>query len=316
MMALSVRDVSKRYRSRGAAVDAVRGVSLGVAQGAVLALLGENGAGKSTLMRLCAGLLFPDSGEISVGAHPTPGSSHWRCSPGCLLEGSRNLYWRLTPMENLEYFGGLKGLRRRHARERAAHLLARFGLDAKRGEPVQALSRGQQQRLSVICSLLHEPRILLLDEPTLGLDHESSSLILQIIREITADGVAVVVTSHQIDLMQAIASDVAILHRGELVLAGPVAALLKERAAVFEVHVECRFDAFQASELMAEFPSIRVSGTRITVDDSRHVLPLVLARLRSGSLVSVTRGGFTLEDVFTRAVFGQARLAGNEARHA
>ena len=316
MKALTVRDVSKRYRRRASAVDAVRGVSLEVEQGAVLALLGENGAGKSTLMRLCAGLLLPDSGVISIGTPGADRRANALRSPGCLLEGSRNLYWRLTPLENLEYFGGLKGLRRRHARQRAVHLLERFGLDAKRSEPVQTLSRGQQQRLSVICSLIHEPRLLLLDEPTLGLDHESSSLILQVIREITAEGVAVIITSHQIDLMQAIATDVAILRRGELVLSGPVPALLNDRAGIFEVHVDARVDAAQEAQLLAEFPSIRVSGTRITVDDNRHTLHLVLARLRSGSLVSVTRGAWTLQDVFTRTAFAPERHSGKEAWHA
>jgi ABC-2 type transport system ATP-binding protein len=316
MKALHVRDVSKRYRSRAGAVDAVRHVSLDVEQGAVLALLGENGAGKSTLMRLCAGLLVPDSGEVRAGADEGDSRSTSQRSPGCLLEGSRNLYWRLTPLENLEYFGGLKGLRRRPARVRAIQLLERFGLGAKRSAPVQTLSRGQQQRLSVLCSLIHEPRILLLDEPTLGLDHESSSLILQVIREITAEGVAVIVTSHQIDLMQAIATDVVILRRGELVLSGPVSALLNEREGIFEVQVDARFDAFQEAQLIAEFPSLRVSGTRITVDDRHHTLHLVLARLRRGSLVSVTRGAWTLDEVFRRTVFGTMGLSGNEARHA
>jgi len=262
-------------------------------------LLGENGAGKSTLMRMCAGLLLPDAGDIRFGTE-LHASAHRRT--GCLLEGSRNLYWRLTPLENLEYYGGLKGLHRRQARERAASLLQRFGLATKRAEPVQTLSRGMQQRLSVLCSLIHEPAILLLDEPTLGLDHESSALIVDLIREIAAGGVAVVISSHQVDLMQEIATDVAILRRGELIVSAPARVLLQGRESIFEVQVARGLDPLQQACLVAEFPDVRITGRRITVDNRTDILPLVLARVRGGNLVSVTRGATTLADVFQQTV--------------
>ncbi len=313
MTALRVDDVRKRFQTRTASVEALRGVSVAVEEGAVLALLGENGAGKSTLMRLCAGLLLPDAGEIRFAADAR---APWQRSTGCLLEGSRNLYWRLTPMENLAYFGGLKGLSAPHAQDRALALLARFGLFDKRHEPVQTLSRGMQQRLSVLCSLIHEPAVLLLDEPTLGLDHESSMGILQVIREVASEGVAVVITSHQIDLMQQVASDVAILHRGRVVVAAPVASLLTDRQSFFDVHLAASLDACQRADLLAEFPMLRIAGTRITVDDRGHVLTRVLDRLRAGTLVSVTRGSSTLEDVFRHAVFGQSPRAECGVQHA
>ena len=313
MIALRVRDVSKRFLTRAASVEALRGVSLAVKQGAVLALLGENGAGKSTLMRLCAGLLLPDSGDIRFGVDVVSPS---RRATGCLLEGSRNLYWRLTPMENLAYFGGLQGMGRQHAKERALELLARFGLFDKRAEPVQTLSRGMQQRLSVLCSLIHDPAVLLLDEPTLGLDHESSARILQIIRDVAAEGVAVVITSHQIDLMQEIASDVAILKRGRVVVSAPTASLLTDRQSLFDVQLVTSLNAGQRADLLAEFPTLRIAGRRITVDDSGDVLTRVLGRLRGCSLVSVTRGSATLGDVFPHAVLDPSPATACEVQHA
>jgi len=313
MTALSIRRVSKRFTARAASVDAVRDVSITVEHGSVLALLGENGAGKSTLMRICAGLLLPDAGDIGFGAkrHSRAGRA-----TGCLLEGSRNLYWRLTPMENLEYYGGLKGLRRREAHERAASLLDRFGLAAKRAEPVQTLSRGMQQRLSVLCSLIHEPSILLLDEPTLGLDHESSAQIVQLIREVAADGVTVVITSHQVDLMQEIATDVAILKRGCLVLSSPMQALLQGRQSMFEMQMACGLSPRQQASLVAEFPDVRVAGRRITVDNSADILHLVIERVRGNSLVSVTRGAATLSDVFRQAISDASSTPDCEVQHA
>ena len=313
MTALGVRDVAKRFQTRTSAVDALRGVSFDVRKGAVLALLGENGAGKSTLMRLCAGLLLPDTGEIRSG--DSPGAPSHR-STGCLLEGSRNLYWRLTPLENLAYFGGLKGMARPRVRERALALLARFGLFDKRAEPVQTLSRGMQQRLSVLCSLIHDPAVLLLDEPTLGLDHESSARILQIIRDVAADGVAVVITSHQIDLMQEIASDVVILKRGQVVVAGPTASLLKDSRRLFHVQLEASLDAYRRADLLAEFPTLHVAGRHITLVDDGNRLARLLGRLDDGSLVSVTRGSSTLEDVFRHAVSGLPARAESEFAHA
>ncbi len=311
MIALSVQQVSKRFQSRAASVEALRHVSLSVRKGAVLALLGENGAGKSTLMRLCAGLLLPDTGDIRFGA-----ADRQARSTGCLLEGSRNLYWRLTPMENLAYFGGLKGLGRQQVKDRALALLARFGLFDKRAEPVQTLSRGMQQRLSVLCSMIHEPAVLLLDEPTLGLDRESSERILQIIRDVAAEGVAVVITSHQIDLMQAVASDVVILKRGRVIVSAPTASLLQDRRSLFDVHVAASLNAGQRADLLAEFPTLRIAGSRITVEDSGDALTRLLGRLRGCSLVSVTRGCSTLADVFQHAVFDHASASGSEVQHA
>jgi ABC-2 type transport system ATP-binding protein len=305
MKALRVVGVSKRFQARASAVDAVRCVSFDVDRGAVLALLGENGAGKSTVMRMCAGLLQPDSGEICFDRARSGSPVSSRGATGCLLEGSRNLYWRLTPMENLEYFGGTKGLRRTHARERAAALLERFGLAAKQDEPVQTLSRGMQQRLSVICSLIHQPRVLLLDEPTLGLDLESSSLILQIIREISAEGVAVVITSHQIGLMEAVATDVAIMRQGKITAAGSMVQMLRARESVFDIVVAAEMDRTHVQRLVAEFPGIRIAGKRITVDDQGGLLHAVLSRLRSYPLVSVNPVASRLEDVFKQAALSR-----------
>ncbi len=305
MSILSVLNVSKRYQARSSAVDAVRSVSFTVDAGGVLALLGENGAGKSTVMRMCAGLLLPDSGEIRFGPGSSPLPRPSTQATGCLLEGSRSLYWRLTPLENLEYFGGIKGLRRGHARARALSLLNRFELSHKRDEPVQTLSRGMQQRLSVICSLIHEPQVLLLDEPTLGLDFVSSSLILQTIQEIASEGVAVVITSHQIDLMETIATDVAIMRQGQIVVSGSMEQMLKERESDFDILLALELDGGHVQSLMAEFPSIRIAGNRISLDDRDGLLYAVLGRLQRYPLVSVNRMGTRLEDVFKRAALSR-----------
>lgn len=142
MKVLEAARLRKVYRSQGKAIAAVRDVSLNISAGEVLAFLGPNGAGKTTTIKMIAGLILPDDGWVTIaGRNPHRDSQALR-RLGAVLEGNRNLYWRLTAEENLEYFGVLRGLSRSVARQRGQELLERFDLLPKRRTPVQALSRG------------------------------------------------------------------------------------------------------------------------------------------------------------------------------
>ena len=161
MKALEAYNLRKTYRQGSQRFEAVRGVSLTIAAGEVLAFLGSNGAGKTTTIKMMAGLIKPDAGWVRIAGsdpHRNPAALQ---RLGAVLEGNRNLYWRLTPEENLEYFGVLKGLSRRAARKSGIELLERFGLLEKRRTPVQKLSRGMQQKLAIAVALVHQPQLLL-----------------------------------------------------------------------------------------------------------------------------------------------------------
>ena len=199
------------------AVEAVRGLDLEVPKGCIFSLLGPNGAGKTTTIKMIAGLILPTSGSITFYGNDGAALRH-RPRLGAVLEGSRNLYWRLSPMENLLYFGDLKGLPRRQVLAEARELLEMFGLTARAKSATMTLSRGMQQKVACAVALLGKPDILLLDEPTLGLDVESSLLIQQRLRELVEnDGRTIVLTTHQMELASRISDRVGIISQGKLI---------------------------------------------------------------------------------------------------
>ena len=224
---LEVTGLIKRFRSRTGIVEAVRGVSFSVKAGEVLAFLGPNGAGKTTTIKMTAGLIRPDQGAVMINGLDL----HHRQSAavqhiGAVLEGSRNLYWRLTVLENLLYWGSMRRIPYRQARLRAMDLLEQVGLSDRSKNTVQTLSRGMQQKVALCQALMHRPCVLLLDEPTLGLDFESSEGIKNMVRQLAADGTAILLTTHQLDVAEELSNRVAIIRGGQLILEGHTKAVL------------------------------------------------------------------------------------------
>ena len=223
-MLLEVEHLRKSYRRRdGGEVPAVRDVSFTVEAGRILAFLGPNGAGKTTTIKMIAGLVRMDDGDVRIGGQSVRGRGHGALrAVGAVLEGSRNLYWRLTPLENVEYWAGIRGVPRREARERGLELLRSSGLEAKASETVQHLSRGMQQLVAITCALVHRPTLLLLDEPTLGLDLEAADRIQAQVEHLAREeGVGIVLTTHQMDVAQRLSDEVVLLREGQVVLHGP-----------------------------------------------------------------------------------------------
>src|SRR5690625_919904 len=177
MPSIVVEDLRKSYRKRrgGEVVKAVDGVSFEVAKGEVLGLLGPNGAGKTTTIKMICGLIRPDSGRVSVlGIDNRHDRQKALRHISAVLEGNRNLYWRLTVRENMEYFAGNRGRSRRAVKGRIDDLLGSFDLKGKENELVNSLSRGMQQKLAIAVAMLADTEVLLLDEPTLGLGVETA----------------------------------------------------------------------------------------------------------------------------------------------
>ena len=165
MEILRATQLKKQFRSHGQTVEAVRDVSLRCASGEVVAFLGANGAGKTTTLKMLTGLIRPDAGEVRVcGEDPNRNTRVLR-HIGAVLEGNRNLYWKLTARENLEYFGALKGMGRTEAVGAAEYWLSRLNLEHKRHTLVHKLSRGMQQKLAFAVSVLHRPRLLCSTNP-------------------------------------------------------------------------------------------------------------------------------------------------------
>lgn len=297
MNILEVRELKKGYRSRGQSVEAVRGVSLELASGNILAFLGPNGAGKTTTIKMIAGLIVPDSGTVRI-AGQDPHRNPWALKHvGAVLEGNRNVYWRLTPQENLSYFGMLKGLSAAEAGRRGLVLLERFGLADKGRALVQTLSRGMQQKLALAVALIHHPKLLLLDEPTLGLDVEAAENVKAMIRQVADDGQAVLLTTHQLEVAQKISDRVAILRQGEVVVAAPTQELLQRYSGdSYTILVTDAPDAARAQRLTAA--GAAVTETTIVYSGDAPGLYHVLKLLEPIPLVSVTRDQADLTAIF------------------
>ena len=206
--------------------------------GEVLAFLGPNGAGKTTTIKMIAGLVRPDAGWVKIaGADPHRQPEALR-GVGAVLEGNRNLYWRLTPLENLEYFGVLRQMPRREVKQRGEKLLAEFGLLDKRKVPVQKLSRGMQQKIAIAVALIHEPRLLLLDEPTLGLDVESGETVKRLVRQVANSGCAILLTTHQLNVAEELSNRVAVIRQGQIVAEQSTQALIRQFSNSAAYHIE------------------------------------------------------------------------------
>ncbi|MCO8246145.1 MULTISPECIES: ABC transporter ATP-binding protein [unclassified Haladaptatus] len=216
---LRVENLQKRYGDGADAVTAVDGVSFDVERGSVVGLLGPNGAGKTTTIKSILGLIIPSGGRVIVdGIDVHADTKRAYRHVGAMLEGARNVYWRLTVRENLEFFAALAGQRPADTRERHDQLLDQFDLSDKADTAVRELSRGMKQKVSLACTLARDVDVVFLDEPTLGLDVESSLELRAELRNLADEtGTTVLLSSHDMDVIEDICDRVIIMSDGHVV---------------------------------------------------------------------------------------------------
>jgi ABC-2 type transport system ATP-binding protein len=215
---LTVRDISKRFGP----VVALAGCSFSIERGRMLGFLGPNGAGKTTTMRAVFGLVELDSGAVLWDGRPV--GLEQRLRFGYMPE-ERGLYPRMPVGEQLAYFGRLHGLDAGEARAAASKWLERLGLADRAEAKVEELSHGNQQRAQLAAALVHEPELLVLDEPFAGLDPVAVCTLAEVLRDEAARGAAVLFSSHQLELVEDICEEVAIIDRGRIVATGDLHAL-------------------------------------------------------------------------------------------
>jgi ABC-2 type transport system ATP-binding protein len=302
MKVLEVYHLQKTYRQGGKQVQAVVDVSLTLAAGEILAFLGPNGAGKTTTIKIIAGLIRPDAGSVRIlgrDPHAEPGAL---AQVGAVLEGNRNLYWRLTPLQNLEYFGVLRGLSPKTARQRGLELLETLGLGEKGEVAVQTLSRGMQQKVAIAVALLHQPALLLLDEPTLGLDVEAAQAVRSLIRQIAASGRAILLTTHQLDVAEALSNQVAVIERGTILVQAPTQELIRQfasAAGTYRIELEQELDPSRAERLAQQGVEI-LSSHQLRFRGFSEALYQVLEILKPLPLLSVKREEADLTHIFLK----------------
>ncbi len=320
--AIEVSSLTKRYGRGARAFTAVDGVDLGVSAGEVLGLLGPNGAGKTTTIKTIAGLILPTSGSVRVGGYDVGRERSAAVQQiGAVLEGSRNVYWPLSAWENLLYFGRLKGLRKAEIAPRATRLLSELDLWDRRYQPVGGFSRGMQQKVAVAAALITDPPVLLLDEPTLGLDVEAARTFKDWVARLAAEEhKTIVLTTHQLDVAQELSGRIAVIRSGRIVADLPTDELLARYAEDrMEVAVGASLDALG----VALPDGARVASERgIWRVQLPSAEPAALYRLlgalgvAKAPLVSVRRAQPELEEVFLRLLHDAPDARGGLGGHA
>jgi ABC-2 type transport system ATP-binding protein len=317
--AIELSGLTKRYRRGRGWFTAVNDVTLSVPPGQVIGLLGPNGAGKTTTIKMACGLILPTAGTIRLNGYDV---GRRRADAvrqiGAVLEGSRNVYWPLTAWQNLMYFGRLKGLRTAEVRPRAERLLADLGLWDRRDENVGSFSRGMQQKVAIAAALITDPPILLLDEPTIGLDVEAARTVRDWIAHLAADeGKTIVLTTHQLAIVQELADRIAVIRRGEIIADLPTAELLSQFAEDrFEVRAAVPPSGFAGKLPAGARAEADADTTRVLLRDAdQGRLHHFLEELRAAGvpLLSVTQAQPDLEEIFLRLIGSEDPAASGHA---
>ncbi|NQW30267.1 MAG: ATP-binding cassette domain-containing protein [Ignavibacteria bacterium] len=215
---LEISHVTKKYGAFAANND----VSINVGAGKIFGLLGPNGAGKTTLIRMITNIIQPDSGTITLDGSEVSATAQE--SMGYLPE-ERGLYKKLSVIDQLVYFGRLKGLTSRDARTRSLWWLDRLDASSWQTKKVQELSKGMQQKVQFISTILHEPKLMILDEPFSGLDPVNADLLIQVVKEMQQRGATIILSTHQMDQVEKLCDDIALINKGQVVLNGSVRSI-------------------------------------------------------------------------------------------
>jgi ABC-2 type transport system ATP-binding protein len=305
MSALTVVDARKAFGK----VTALDGASFELREGELLALLGPNGAGKTTLIRAVTGRVRLDSGEMRLFGRVLDGSR----TPSDLgiVPQEVALYPLMTARENLNAFGSLQGLSGRDLSTQVDWVLDRIGLADRASEPIKQFSGGMRRRLNIACGILHRPRVVLLDEPTVGVDPQSRDRIYDVLNDLRSTGVSLLVTTHHLEEAEARCSRTVIIDKGKVIASGTLPELVDRTVGRHRL-VTLRIDAPLVESSV--HGGLDIDGTdprtlRARLTDVAVELPPLLDRIRSA--------GRSVEDVDVRGPSLQAvfiHLTGRELR--
>ncbi|MEO0107485.1 MAG: ABC transporter ATP-binding protein [candidate division WOR-3 bacterium] len=222
-------NLTKIYKNKTQTVRAVDGISFTLKRGEIVGFLGPNGAGKTTTIKCLCRLINPSSGMVlidGVDVIKRPNFAFEKIA--AVLEGNRNVYWRMSVRENLEFFAGLMGYGRKEVKAQIEELVETFGLKEKVDTEARFLSRGMQQKLAISCALIKNTEILLLDEPTLGLDVETTNEVKELLRtKIAKEGKTILLSSHNMKLVEDTCERVIIINKGKIIADESVSRLKK-----------------------------------------------------------------------------------------
>jgi len=297
---VSCRNLVKAWGRR----EVIRGVSFDIEPGEIYGLLGPNGAGKTTIVEMICGLVAPDAGEVMVAGQPVGVGVRVNRLLGVAPQEIA-LYPQLSAWENIRYFGRLSGLRGRELRQRVDEALDTVGLLERAGDLVSTFSGGMQRRANVAVAIVHRPSLLVLDEPTVGMDPQSRNSLLETIARLATEGVGVLFASHHMDEVQRMCSRVGIIDNGVLVAEGTPRDLVTTYGGSRTICLRSTADADRLAAALVAQPfssEVRVAAgeVSVTVATPGDELPRVvdIARLERIPLQDVRVVEPSLEHVF------------------
>jgi ABC-2 type transport system ATP-binding protein len=325
MNAIEVRDLHRVFRAtigtirrKTREVVAVDGISFDVRDGELFGLLGPNGAGKTTTVKMLTTLLIPTSGSATILGHDiVKNADAIRSRIGFIFGGERGLYWRLSAKDNLRYFADLYHVDPDVAKQRLPELIELVGLSGREDEKVEGYSRGMRQRLHVARCLLHDPQVLFLDEPTMGLDPVGARELRQVINNLVAQDKTVFLTTHYMFEADALCERVAVINRGKIVALDTPEGLKRHVEDLSVIELEVFGIAPEMVDFLRQIPEIdtvsvenrdQKQALRVHSHLGSAIVPQIMQRLDGNGvrIGRVTVREPTLEDAYVRLVGGEA----------
>ena len=316
MLAVDVRQLRRTYTTRrglfgqtAVTREALKGVDLHVEEGELFGLLGPNGAGKTTLVKILATVLLPTSGEVTVLGHDVVrAAQRVRSAIGLVFGGERGLYLGVSGRDTLLFWAAMYRVPQREARERASELLDRVGLAARADERVETYSRGMKQRLHLARGLISSPRILLLDEPTIGLDPVAARDIRTLIRELNASGTTIFLTTHYMAEAELLCGRVAFISGGQIALVDRPRVLTRLASEITTIDADvpatsaaALLERLDAAGAKAQSRPVETEGLiSLTITGAGLDRPGLLRLLVEADARSLNTREPTLEDVYVK----------------
>jgi len=319
MAAIEAQELVRTYkthtgtiRRKTKKIEAVRGVSFAIEQGELFGLLGPNGAGKTTTIKMLITLLIPTAGTARVlGLDVVKDAREVRKRIGYVFGGERGVYERLSGYDNLRYFAELYGVPARRQKQRIEELLELVGLKGREHERAEGYSRGMKQRLHVARGLLHDPEVLFLDEPTIGLDPVGARELRSTIASLTAAGKTILLTTHYMFEADALCDRIAVISKGEIVAEGTPGDLKRdvEQGSVVEVEVygvaETAIERVRGLDGVMAVSVEEREQAQVLVVQTRadtELTSAILGHLDGGQVGRISRREPTLEDAYVALV--------------
>lgn len=299
MYALEVKNLSKSFVK----VKAVKNASFTIPEGSIFGLIGRNGAGKTTTIRMLMGIYMPDTGEVLLRGKPL--DSSFKSIVGYLPE-ERGLYKKMKVLETLMFFADVKGKRGKEVKRKALEYLDRFSLLDRKDSKVEDLSKGNQQKIQFISTILHEPEFIVLDEPFSGLDPINTNLLKEIILEMKQKGKVIIFSTHLMDFAEKMCDSIAMIDQGEVILNGTLSEVKKkysQKNVVLNYEGDISFlKNLSYIEKITDFGNT----TGIRLADSKNAQDLIKALVEKNIIIKK----FDANDISLHEIF--IELAGSE----